>query len=487
MTVWGYISQIPPTGAICLVVGTSDLQLYRRYHFGNSINKTFKENLVLKHCNQINAKTYHKSNSSDLVNDFTDIVVIGGGIIGSSVAYWLKHTFGNQITCNVIERDPTYKYCSTTLSAGGIRQQFSLSENIQLSLFSSEFLQNIHKYLTVPNKDLPDINLKLNGYLLLATDSGAQQLIQNHKLQRDLGADIELLSIKQLKNKFPWISTDGVALASFGKHNEGWFDPWSLLMAFKYKAQSLGVNYLNLDVIGANISNSDQIDSNGSRVQTCNQLIVRQSDGNVKQLSFGSAIVCCGAFSAQIAKYLGFGSHNSGIRAVQLPIEPRKRFVYVINCKTGPKPDSPLLFDTSMTYFRPEGNGGNYICGRSPHENDEPDVDNLCVDHSFFESNIWTFLAQRVKAFESLKVTNSWSGFYEFNTLDQNAVIGRDPYYSNIYWCAGFSGHGLQMAPAVGRAITELIENNKYKTIDLTKFGWTRIINNTPIKETNIC
>lgn len=105
------------------------------------------------------------------------------------------------------------------------------------------------------------------------------------------------------------------------------------------------------------------------------------------------------------------------------------------------------------------------------------------VDYSYFESNVWPHLANRVKAFESIKVKNSWAGLYEYNRLDQNAVIGRDPYYDNLFWATGFSGHGIQMSPAVGKALTELIVDNKYQTIDLNRFGWNRVIDGQPLKE----
>ncbi|CAG2180261.1 unnamed protein product, partial [Oppiella nova] len=160
--------------------------------------------------------------------------------MGSSVAYWLNQRQPNQFTCNVFERDLSYSSCSTTRSAGGIRQQFSNEENILLSLHSSKFLQNIGQYLTIPNQSSPDVCLNLNGYLLLATDSGAEQLIVNHKLQTQLGAQIELLSPNKVKAMFPWVNTTDIALAAYGVANEGWFDPWALLMAFKAKAQSLG-------------------------------------------------------------------------------------------------------------------------------------------------------------------------------------------------------------------------------------------------------
>ncbi|CAG2181940.1 unnamed protein product [Oppiella nova] len=154
-------------------------------------------------------------------------------------------------------------------------------------------------------------------------------------------------------------------------------------MAFKAKAQSLGVNYIKSEIIGFNIKNTGQTDSNGNDVQTCNEVIIRESDGTEKCVTFGTGIVCCGAYSGLIARYLGYGSHKSGVRSVALPIEPR--YVYVIHCNDGPNSESPLMFDTSGVYIRPEGKGGNYLCSRCPEESEEPNVDSLEVDESFFE------------------------------------------------------------------------------------------------------
>ncbi|CAG2114262.1 unnamed protein product, partial [Medioppia subpectinata] len=286
----------------------------------------------------------------------------------------------------------------------------------------SKFLQNIGQHLGIDGQSAPDINLKLNGYLLLTKEYGAEQLIQNQRLQTELGAQIELLSPAKVNSMFPWVNTDEIVLAAYGVRNEGWFDPWALLMAFKAKAQSLGANYMNGEVIGFNLKNTAQRDSDGHNIQTCNEAIIRQSDGTVKTLAFGTGIVCCGAFSGAVAKSLGYGSYRSGVRSVALPIEPRKRYVFVFQCNDGPDPTRcPLVFDTSSIYFRPEGKGGNYLSSLCPIEAEEPSVDNLDVDYSFFENTVWPQLAHRVKAFESIKLKTSWAGLYDYNTMDQNA------------------------------------------------------------------
>jgi len=246
---------------------------------------------------------------------------------------------------------------------------------------------------------------------------------------------------------------------------------------------------VNGDILDFNLQSMARLghyDDNGTETQTCNYVIIREPDGTVKQIEFALGIVCCGANSGFIAKKLDYGEKEKGVRSHILPVEPRKRYVYVFNCPDGPGIDFPLLVDTSSVYCRREGLGGNFICGRSPNENEEPDTSNLDVDYSYFDSAIWPHLANRVKAFESIKLKGAWAGFYEYNTLDQNPIIGGDPYYHNIIWATGFSGHGIQMAPAVGRAIMELLYENRYQTIDLRRFGWARVLRDEPLRETNI-
>lgn len=160
--------------------------------------------------------------------------------------------------------------------------------------------------------------------------------------------------------------------------------------------------------------------------------------------------------------------------------------MYAFNCKDGPGLDMPFLVDPSGAYCRREGLGGNYICGISPKEDEEPDVSNLDVDYSVFDEKIHSLLANRIPAFEAIKLKSGWAGYYDYTTLDQNPIIGRDPYFGNVLWATGFSGHGIQMAPAVGRAITEFIIDGNYRTIDLSRFSWNRILREIPLQERNI-
>ncbi|KAG8434642.1 hypothetical protein GDO86_012850 [Hymenochirus boettgeri] len=387
-----------------------------------------------------------------------DIVIVGGGVMGWSIAYWLKQKENRRgaLRVVVVERDPTYTRASTVLSAGSIRQQFSRPENIQMSLFSALFLRNINEYLGVVNEDPIDIQFNPSGYLFLASDQGASALEENYSVQREQGAQVLLMSPTQLKEKFPWINTDGVALASYG---------------FTSSKREMLTDMHELVTL-----------------RRINQVIVQVPNSLESQpVECALVINAAGPWSSHVAELAGIGTGPAdSIESIKLPVEPKKRYIYVLHCPDGPGLNCPMLIDTSGAYFRREGFGGNYIAGRSPAEEEEPDISNLEVDHNFFQEKVWPCLAHRVTAFQSLKVKNAWAGYYDYNTYDQNGVLGIHPLVNNMFFATGFSGHGLQHSPAVGRGIAELIVDGGYKTLDLSSFSFRRFLSQEPLLERNI-
>jgi FAD-dependent oxidoreductase domain-containing protein 1 len=418
-----------------------------------------------------------------------DITIIGGGAIGSSIALHLAQADKN-LKIKVIERDNSYKLCSAMLSAGGIRQQFSVKENILMSMYGASFLKNMDN-LAIGN-DIPDIQLHEIGYLFLAGDNPAHKKVleSNHKAQHECGATwISLLNKSELSEKFKWLNTDDLSIGTYGVKNEGYFDPWSFIMAMKRKAVSLGVEYIEGNIIGANVSNK-----NGS-VSLHEVKSININDGkNEINLASKYYVNAAGAWAGELVNLLA--SKTSNPKSIfKLPVKPRKRCIFSVHCpersasKPVPPPSTPLTIDPSGVYFRPEGKGGKFIVGVSPTEENDPDCterDLSHVDHKLFEDVIWPTLYHRVPAFEELKVQSSWAGFYEYNTVDQNAIIGFHSELNNLLLCNGFSGHGLQQSPAAGRACSELMLHNKYQTIDLTRFSFDRIVDNKPIFETGI-
>lgn len=416
-----------------------------------------------------------------------DLLIVGGGAIGSSIAYWTQNKCRDGLSIAVIDKDLSYSKASTTLSCGGIRQQFSLKENIELSQFSAEFLRNIKDYLTVPEQEPPEINFNPSGYLFLATKNGADTMLKNHKVQKDLGANVDLLSPEMIKKRFPWLNVDDIELGSLGNLNSGWFDPWSFLNALRNKAISLGTYYIEGEVVDFGFKLDSTIRSKedlNKEYEAINSVKVKLADGKTQQIVFGICVIAAGAESGKISKLAKIGNGH-GFLSTPLPVEPRKRFVYYYHAPKGPSL-SPMVIDPSGVYFRPDSFDKHYICGKSPEENEEPNVSNLDVDHEYFEKNIWSTLAHRVPAFEEVKVKSSWAGYYDYNWYDQNAVIGAHPSYLNLLIATGFSGHGIQQAPAVGRAMMEFITENGFNTIDLSRFGFGRLIAEQPLYENEI-
>lgn len=261
-------------------------------------------------------------------------------------------------------------------------------------------------------------------------------------------------------------------------------------MGFKRRAKELGAHFVNGEAVGFEYNDQSNIiiqgDSSGN-YQALDKLLVKMPNGETRSIKFSICVLAAGAFSGEVARMANIGL-GKGMLSVPLPVEPRKRYVYVINTQGTNSPGlaTPLTIDPDGTYFRRDGLGGNYLCGRSPTFEQEPSCDNLDVDHQYFESDIWPSLANRCKAFESAKVTNSWAGFYEYNVFDENGIIGPHPYYNNLMIATGFSGHGIQQTPAVGRAISELIIDSQFRTIDLTRLGFDRIVVDRPMFESNI-
>jgi FAD-dependent oxidoreductase domain-containing protein 1 len=390
--------------------------------------------------------------------DRADVVIVGGGIVGSAVAYFLSidRAFqGRRVV--IIERDTSYRDASTARSAGGLRQQFSTAENIAMSQFTLALFRRLQATFGAD----ADIGFREQGYLIMATAGGRAQLAENVALQQSMGADIALLGAAALAARFPWLSADGVAAAGFGQSGEGWFDPMSLATLFRKAAVANGVTVRTDSVTG--IAAGDRIDA----------IVLAGGD----RIACDSLVNAAGAWAGEL----------SALAGVRLPVEPRKRYVYVLDCREASEAlrRAPLTVDPSGVWFRPEGRF--FICGKSPEPQQEPPIGNLDeIDHGFFEQEVWPRLAARVPAFESVKVVNAWAGYYDTNTLDHNAVIGRHDKLPNLYFANGFSGHGAQQAAAAGRAVAELIVHGAFQTIDLTRLGYARIVNNEPLRERNV-
>jgi Glycine/D-amino acid oxidases (deaminating) len=391
-----------------------------------------------------------------------DVVIVGGAVMGSSTAFHLLSDPGFKGRVVVIEKDATYRLSASALSAASIRQQYSSAVNIRISLYGIQFLRSIGERLAVDG-ERPEIELREGGYLYCASPAGASILQENHALQAAEGADILLMDPAALSARFPWLNVEDLALGTWGRTGEGWFDGWGLLQAFRKKARSLGAEYVKGEVVA--------VEREGRRV-----VAVRLADGT--RIACGALINCAGSGGRAVAEKAG----------VNIPVQAKRRYVFTFTCRDKVE-NCPLLIDTSGAYVRPEGDG--FICGASPEADLDPDWHDddpasQEIDFSFFEEFIWPALAHRVRAFEAIRPGRAWAGPYDMSLLDHNAIIGRAGDMENFYLCNGFSGHGLQQAPAVGRGLAELIVHGGYRTLDLSELGYERVLANRPLLERNV-
>ncbi|MDQ4134601.1 MAG: FAD-binding oxidoreductase [Pseudomonadota bacterium] len=391
-----------------------------------------------------------------------DVVIAGGAAMGSSTAYHLLRDPALRGRVLVIEKDPTYQRSASALSAASIRQQFSSPVNIRISLYGIHFLREIGQHLAVDG-ERPEIDLREGGYLYCATSAGAPILTENQALQAREGADILLLDAGGLKQRFPWLNTEDLAAGTWGRSGEGWFDGWGLLQALRRKARALGAEYRSGEVVA--------VERERSRITD-----VRLADGT--RIPCGALVNCAGSGGPALADLAG----------VSIPVRAKRRYVFTFTCRERVE-GCPLLIDPSGAWCRPEGEG--FIGSASPGS-DDPDPDwsdddpaTQEADYGFFEERVWPALAHRIPAFEAIRPGRAWAGPYDMCLLDHNAIVGRaGP--DNFYLCNGFSGHGLQQCPAVGRGLAELIVHGRYTSLDLSDLGYERVAAGRPLLERNV-
>jgi glycine/D-amino acid oxidase-like deaminating enzyme len=383
-----------------------------------------------------------------------DVVIVGSGVMGAATAYWLTRLQpGLRVT--LVESDTRYEKASSSLSASSIRQQFTCPVNIRLSQFGITFLREAEPYLGLPDHPVA-LGLQEPGYLYLAQPEQAAELQNAHHIQKQAGADVALLGPEALRQRYPWLNVDDVALGSLGLSGEGWFDGPALHQAFLKKAMAQGVQRLHDRVVG--------LDHGNSQVSA-----VRLASGGT--LSCAQVVNAAGAWAGEVAAMVG----------VQLPIEAARRTVFVLSCPE-PLPHCPLLIDPSGWWLRPEGRF--LISGAEPLQT-APGLP-LEPDWAEWNDTQWASLAHRIPALSALRVERAWAGYYEMNTFDHNAVIGPHPDWRNLYFINGFSGHGMQHAPGAGLALAEWMLHGESKTIAVDDLGFERLVQNRPLRELQV-
>jgi glycine/D-amino acid oxidase-like deaminating enzyme len=379
-----------------------------------------------------------------------DVVIVGGAMYGSSVAWFLTDNPDFDGSILVVERDPTYEFTSTSHTNSCMRQQFSAAINVRVSQFAADFVKNFRDYMGGDER-VPHLRLQSYGYMYLADNAEfAATLRESQKLQEACGAGTKHMMPDEIAAAYPFYNLDGIVAANHNLVDEGYFDGNTLFDWWKRSAKERGVEYLTNEVIAMNRNAA------GTRIES---VILKSGE-----------IVSCGTVVNASGPRAVLTSRMAGI---EIPVEPRKRYTFIFEAAQPLDRDLPLTIDPSGVHMRTDGT--YYLAGCPPDIDPAVDYDDFVQDHSIWEDKVWPIIANRIPQFEAIKLRNSWAGHYAYNTFDQNAILGPHTKVENFIFVNGFSGHGFQQSPAMGRGTAEFITYGEYRALDLTPFNYARI------------
>ena len=383
-----------------------------------------------------------------------DVIIIGGGVVGCSTAFHLLRS-ERQLRLAIVEKDSTYQFASSALSVGNVRVQFSLPENIRVSLHTLELLKRFGEEMAVDG-ERPAVDFKSQGNLILTDAAGEPRAREDLVNQTNLGCRVQWLSGEEIESRFPLLRTGSCRGGSYGV-DDGHLDGFALLMAYRRQALHRGAWLIEGEVASI-LQCAGKIRGVGLR------------DG--RQLDAPVVVNCAGAWAAPLLETVG----------VDLPVVPKQRQVFLVEPEVKPESPLPLVKLPSGLYFRSEGED-LILVGRSFAE--DPEGIGFAWQESRFSERLWPELARVVPAFERLRFFRGWTGLYAVNTLDGNAILGAWPGLAGLFVANGFSGHGLQQAPAVGRYLAESILGQQY-SLDLSRLGPERILAGEPLTEAGL-
>jgi sarcosine oxidase subunit beta len=380
-----------------------------------------------------------------------EVVIIGGGIVGSSIAYHLTAAGCKDVL--VIERETAQGKGSTGKSMGGVRAQFSTPVNIQMSLYSIPFYASFDERLGYPAGYRPQ------GYLFCATEEKhLAYLHTNYEKQIALGLkNVRMISADEIRGMFPQLRSDDIVGGSFCS-TDGFVDPYSAMNGFMGWAADHGAKlWKNTQV--TNI----QLDANGiAGVETARGFV-----------STRKVVNAAGAWAANIAGMVNLEVPVQPLRRMLIPTEPFDQFPHT----------APMIIDMSNGFhFRPEALGF-LLAWNDPEETAGYKTD---FEPAFIEK-VLTRAADRVPIFENLAVNpkRAWAGLYEM-TPDHHPILGEAPGVPGFFLANGFSGHGVMHAPATGKILSDLILTGKTGLVDVSLLGLSRFAEGRMIEETAV-
>jgi len=380
-----------------------------------------------------------------------DVIMAGGGVMGCATAYYLLLE-DPTLKVAIVEMEPDYRHNSTVLSDGNTRLQFNIKENILISLYGLERLKTFSDDMAVGDWH-PQIDFRQQGNLFLSDEKNLTNAKAGLALQHSLNCDVTWLEPSEIKARYPLYDERKFVGGSFGPL-DGTMDPQAVLIAFKRKAVDLGATFIEAEV--AEIMHSDGKASG-----------VKLTDGT--ELMAGYIVNSAGAWGTKLARTAG----------IELPIEPVRRQVFVLQTATTPEETYPLTVFPSGLYIIQE-HGSQFMCAKSL--DDDPVGFDFTWNHEKFMEILWPELVEYVPAFERLKIVSGWAGLYAVNRFDGNVFLGEWPELKGFMLANGFSGHGFQQCHAIGRYLAESIRGVDV-FLDLSIFSPQRFPDNNPIFE----
>lgn len=388
-----------------------------------------------------------------------DVIIVGGAIMGSSAAWFLTDNPDFDGRVLVVEKDPSYSLCSTAHTNSCMRQQFSNELNIRVSQFAADYVKNLRVYMGGDTR-VPELKIQSYGYMYLAdTEAFADTLRENHKVQVAAGAGTQLMTAPEIAAQYPFYNVDDIVLGSINCVDEGYWEGHTVFDWWRKQARERGVEYITNEVVAMTRNPA------GTSVESVT-------------LKSGEVVSCSQVVNASGPRAI----ETCRMAGIEIPVEPRKRFTWIFTAEQPLDQELPLTIDPSGVHVRQDGKT-SYLAGGHADHDPAVDYDDFDMDHDLWQDKIWPAIATRIPQFEAIKVQNEWAGHYSYNTFDHNAILGAHTQVSNFYFLNGFSGHGLQQSPAMGRATAEMLTYGAYRTLDMSSFNYERIVRNESFVE----
>lgn len=381
-----------------------------------------------------------------------EVVIVGGGVVGCSIAWHLRHDgFTGRVA--VVERDSTYARASSSLAMGGIRQQFSSAANVGMAKYSVDFYERFDDTMSA-GAFRSDAWIRQRGYLFLVDADGVERFEHRLEAQRTLGVAVERWSVDRIRERVPDLMLDDIVFGVFGPR-DGYADPKRVLAGFRAGAEHVGAEFVTGEVTSIERAHGSVVAVRVGETRVETRIVVNAA----------------GAYAAHVGRMVG----------VELPVHPVRQQLFRCELpKTWPY-RFPMVIDPSGVHWRHDdarspGGIDRIVVART--NVDEPEGENFSCDSSRWARDYAPPLARRMPAFSGLEPVEGWAGLYEM-TPDHNAIIGEHPAVRGFFLANGFSGHGLMMAPATGKAVSDLVRNGASRTIDVSAFRIARFAHGT--------